>query len=271
MLREEQILHLITSNNCPCWKLFLAPDRFTKEKIIANYNVENIKKDTKDESIIEGSINALQKQFDIYKDIPALIFSIIIKPAPTSNGETVLGPFPFTLNNNSGNGALNGMPGQNQNADMMGYIPKNQMSEMIELMAQKSAFLIEKALFERDRRDFEDDKKLAENELKDLEKKYSNIYNSANSGSKKGIMTAGFKLAKALGFIENDVNLGEVEENEKTETDVNDTPEGKASLKVADFLLSKKLTVADIERINNIVINIVEKKNNTSHGTETNE
>ena len=163
------------------------------------------------------------------------------------------------------------MPGQNQNADMMGYIPKNQMSEMIELMAQKSAFLIEKALFERDRRDFEDDKKLAENELKDLEKKYSNIYNAANSGSKKGIMTAGIKLAKALGFIENDVNLGEVEENEKTETDVNDTPEGKASLKVADFLLSKKLTVADIERINNIVINIVEKKNNTSHGTETNE
>lgn len=269
MLREEQIFHLIKSNNCPFWKLSLQEDSFSIDKVIANYNCSDTNKEMSEDAVIEKSISALNKQLEIYKDIPGLRFRITIKPTSTSNKDTVLGPFIFIINGNQNNMPLNGMPGQNQNTDMMGYVPKNQMSEMMELMTQKSAFLLEKALFERDKREFEEDKKLAEAELKELGKEYSNVYNAAKSASKKGIMEAGFKLAKLAGIIDEDVNLGEIDEANKKENQDPDTPEEKAAIKIAELIVSKKLKVPDIESIYDLVSKLIEKKNN-NNGTETN-
>jgi len=271
MLKQDQIIHLIKSNNCPFWKLFMQEDRYSRGNIICNYNGENIKQDDKDETAIELSIKALQSQLSIYEDVPGLIFSIIIRPTSTSNKDQVLGPYIFKLNDQSFERPLNGIPGQNQNFDQMGYVPKNQMEQMMDLMSQKSALLLEKALFERDKAAFYDDKKIAEEELKGLAKEYSNVYNAAKSASKKGVMKAGLQIAKTLGWIDADTNIDGLDDEEKPAevNNENDTPEEKAAIKVAEVLVESKLSASDIEGINQLVIKIIEKKKND--GIKTNE
>ena len=268
MLKELQIIHLIKTNNCPFWKLSVSQDTFSRPNIIANYNADDVKPDALDETAIDLSIKALQSQLSIYKEVPGLIFSIVIRPAFKSNGDTVLGPYVFTLNNAQVNTPLNGIPNQGQNMEMMGFVPKSQLSDMMELMNQKQALLLEKTLFERDRRDFEEERKEAIDEIKDQYKEYSKISNAAKSGSEKGVTTAVFKLAEAFGFIKADANLGEIEEKKAAEPDVNDTPEGIASLKVAELLIERKLSVSEILKVQELVTSILNKKDN--NGTEAN-
>lgn len=263
MLKEEQIYHLITSNSCPYWKLFLQENQYSKPQIIANYNLDNIPEDSKEDARIKASIESLQSQLSIYKDVPGISFKITIRGNKTSSGDGILGPFAFAING-SEEMPLGNIAGQAGAG--MGMVPKNQMNEMLELMAQKSAFLVEKALFERDKKAFEEEMVLAENDIKDRAKEYSNVYNAAKSASKKGIMEAGFKLAKLAGIIDEDVELGGVDDKPDTHQE-NDTPEEKAAIKIAELLVAENLSVNDIDNIHALIVKLIEKKRN--NGTET--
>jgi len=259
MLKEEQIYHLIRSNEGVYWKLFLRENSYAKGQSIANYNGDNLPKDVTNEARIESAIEALKNQLSIYKDVPGISFQITMRKTSTASGDSILGPFNFIINDVNPEMPLSGLPNQN----MLGFVPRNQMSEMMDLMAQKSAFLLEKALFERDKKAFEEEMELAEEELKDRAKEYSNVYNAAKSASKKGIMEAGFKLAKMAGIIDEDINLGGIDDDTKPNQEA-ETPEEKASIKIAELLVEKKLSVTDINNIYELVVKLIEKKNGTN-------
>ena len=122
---------------------------------------------------------------------------------------------------------------------------------------------MERALFEREKREFEEDKKLAENELREQQKEYSKLFNAAKYGSQKGISEAIIRVGKSLGWFDDETNLGDIDKEEKNHGR-EDTPEENAAMKVAELLVEKKLPVTDINNIYELVVKLIEKKNGTN-------
>lgn len=260
MLKEEQIYHLITSNGCGYWKLFIQENQFSKPQIIANYSGDNLPKDSQEEARVKAAIEALQGQLSIYKDVPGILFKITIRATLTSSGDGILGPFTFTLNSTGSEMPLGNAQGQMQlmNSSM---VPKSQMESMLEIVTLKATLQMERALFEREKREFEEDKRLAEEELREQQKEYSKLFNAAKYGSQKGISEAIIRVGKGLGWFGEDTNLGDIDdvpiENK------NNTPEESAALEIAELLVEKHLSVSDIHNIKEFVIKLIEKKNGT--------
>ncbi len=262
MLKEEQIYHLIRSNEGVYWKLFLRENSYAKGQSIANYNGDNLPKDVTNEARIESAIEALKNQLSIYKDVPGISFQITMRNAKTASGDSILGPFNFIINDVNPEMPLGNVPGQMQLMNS-GMVPKSQMESMLEIVTLKSTLQMERALFEREKREFEEDKKLAENELREQQKEYSKLFNAAKYGSQKGISEAIIRVGKSLGWFDDETNLGDIDKEEKNHGR-EDTPEENAAMKVAELLVEKKLPVTDINNIYELVVKLIEKKNGTN-------
>jgi hypothetical protein len=262
MLHSEQVFRIIIQNNSPFWKLFVFDTPYAKSKLIASYDGDDLeeKKDEKDrDSLLNRSVQVLQSHLEIYRNNIDLSFELVMRPTRTSNGEKILGPYRFTIlpvspqvpagPGFSGNGfnpvaGLGNVPPQ-----MYGlgdYVPKQQLSDIVDLMSQKNQLLIEKTLLDRDKKDHEDEKKAFDSDAKDWMKEHSDISNMYMEASKKGMLTA---LGQAMKLFVDGTPLQGISTQNSASAE---TAEEKLIEKFVQELLEKNLTIEELTSLINI-------------------
>lgn len=158
MLTKDGILTIIKTDNVPYWILYV--NRGIDYVPAGSYNLENLNDNANDEEKQAKSSEALINKLGIF---PANTkFSIELRKTKQANGTSKLGPFEFTINENTPQNTqnFNGLGSVDFNS--LGFVPKDQMQTYID-----------RALLERDKRDLERDKQEFEDakkeEIKEIE------------------------------------------------------------------------------------------------------
>jgi hypothetical protein len=265
MLNKEQIFNLIQTNKAPFWELFIKENFYEKPKLLAKYDGDDVRDETDDESSITASLRALDQTLSIYNS-NGILFSIKVRPKKTSNGPAILGPFTFSISGGNpspqGNGyapgnpsiGLGGVPGAPvADYGALGYIHKNQVTEMLAVTQERAQLMVEKALLERDKKALEEEKKEWEAEARDLIREHKDIAEIAQAAGKKGILEGFIQIGKS--FIKGDLkNLSGTEEPKEL------TEEEKILQGLIDFINEQNYSIDELNGLVSIIKNVITKK-----------
>lgn len=188
MYKPENIKELIRSNEAPYFNLKAKDHPYAKERFL--FSNKKVK-----EMDLQKALNIFDQQLEMHAASPDQIFIIeLASSASGAHGAGLLGPFEFKIN-----GIANYPSNQQQNSmqglggiDSEMHAALNGLGTLYakrdELIREQGKLDMERALFERDKREFEVTKQKELSELSGLKEKFESNSERIKHGAEKAIM-----------------------------------------------------------------------------------
>lgn len=255
MYKPENIMDLIKLNEAPYFTLKAKDNPYKPERyLFSNKKVKDMD--------IEKSLKMFDQQLEMHSASPDQIFIIELSASASgAHGSGILGPFDFQLNGakttsiaGSGGLSMNGLGGMEMEMQSAMGSLGTMYAKRDELIREQGKLDMERALFERDKKEHEALKVKEMSELSGLREKFESNSERIKHGAEKAIMKL-YDTFMETTDDKKDETIGAVVVEEPA------TPEEKAIEAIGEEILQGlddgKVNMQIIEKIGAAVTNII--------------